>query len=60
MACRCRRSGTRSRLGLHYLLTPYDIPLVGAASGRLTVGCRVERPLLPLKGVPLNIRIPRG
>ena len=45
-------------LGLHYLLTQYDIPVVGAASWRLTVGSRVERPMLSLNDVPLNIRIP--
>ena len=32
-------------LGLHYLLTHYDIPEVDAASWRLAVGGRVERPL---------------
>jgi hypothetical protein len=48
-----------TRLGLHYLVTPYDIPVVSAASGRLTVGCQVERALLSLKGVPLNIRVPQ-
>jgi hypothetical protein len=47
-----------TRLGLHYLLTHCDIPVVGAASWRLTVGGRVERPLLSLNDVPLNIRIP--
>jgi sulfane dehydrogenase subunit SoxC len=33
-------------LGLHYLLTHYDIPVVDPASWRLTVGGRVERELL--------------
>jgi sulfane dehydrogenase subunit SoxC len=32
-------------LGLHYLLTHYDIPAVDASSWRLEVGGRVERPL---------------
>jgi sulfane dehydrogenase subunit SoxC len=32
-------------LGLHYLLTHYDIPAVDPASWRLTVGGRVEREL---------------
>src|SRR3954452_18966566 len=32
-------------LGLHYLLTHYDIPAVDAGSWRLEVGGRVERPL---------------
>jgi len=33
-------------LGLHYLLTHYDIPAVDPATWRLTVGGRVERELL--------------
>ena len=32
-------------VGLHYLLTHYDIPSVGAAAWRLEVGGLVERPL---------------
>ena len=32
-------------VGLHYLLTHYDIPVVDAADWRLTVGGRVEREL---------------
>lgn len=32
-------------LGLHYLLTHYDIPVVDAAAWRLVVDGRVERPL---------------
>jgi DMSO/TMAO reductase YedYZ molybdopterin-dependent catalytic subunit len=32
-------------LGLHYLLTHYDIPVVDPEAWRLTVGGRVERPL---------------
>jgi sulfane dehydrogenase subunit SoxC len=32
-------------VGLHYLLVHYDIPVVDAATWRLTVGGRVERPL---------------
>ena len=32
-------------LGLHYLLTHYDIPAVDAGAWRLEVGGRVDRPL---------------